>query len=92
MFSNMYTTTNANNNGITGRIVVNSATETEVAITTAPYSGNGASGTASISLYGNTFVQMNSGQTAYISIGNLTNSLTAAVGTGQHNLKIVRLN
>jgi hypothetical protein len=92
MFSNMYSTSNANNNGISGRIVVNSVTETEVAITTAPYSGNGASGTANISLYGNTFVQMTSGQTAYISIGNLSNTLSPSVGTGQHNLKIVRLN
>jgi hypothetical protein len=67
---------------------VNGSTETEVATALTPYSGSTVNGT----LLGNTIVQMTSGQTAYITIGNLSNTMNPAVGNGQHTLKIIRLN
>lgn len=87
IFSNMYSVANSLNNRLNVRIIVNSATETEVAGSLTPYAGTTIAGNIS----GNTIVQMTSGQTAYISVGGLNNIMTPAVGTGQHTLKIIRL-
>ncbi|MBL0359079.1 MAG: hypothetical protein IPP72_20430 [Chitinophagaceae bacterium] len=86
--SNMYSVANSLNNTVSARIIVNGSTETEVAGSLTPYAGSTIRGT----INGNTVVQMSSGQTASISIGNLANTMTPSVGTGQHTLKIIRLN
>lgn len=87
IISNMYSVANSLNNTLTARIIVNGVTETEVAGSLTPYAGSTIRGT----IAGNTIVQMNSGQTASVSIGNLANSMVPSVGTGQHTLKIIRL-
>lgn len=87
IFSNMYSVANSLNNTLSARIIVNGATETEVAGSLTPYAGSTIRGT----ITGNTVVQMNSGQTASVSIGNLANTMSPSVGTGQHTLKIIRL-
>ncbi len=88
IISNMYSSTNTVNNSLNARIVVNGSTETEVAQWLAPYS----TGTSYATLNAVTIVSMTSGQTANITTGNLQNTMTPMVGTGQHNLKIIRLN
>jgi len=88
IFSNMYSVANSLNNTLSARIIVNGSTETEVAGALTPYAGSTIRG----NIHGNTIVQMNSGQTASVSIGNLANTMTPSVGTGQHTLKIIRLN
>jgi len=87
IISNMYAVANSLNNTLSARIIVNGTTETEVAGSLTPYAGSTIRGT----ITGNTVVQMNSGQTASVSIGNLANTMTPSVGTGQHTLKIIRL-
>lgn len=87
MISNMYSVSNSLNNTLSARIIVNGATETEVAGSLTPYAGSTIRG----SIIGNTVVEMTSGQTASVSIGNLSNTMTPSVGTGQHKLKIIRL-
>ncbi len=86
--SNLYTTSSATDNSITMRIVVNGATDQESAVTLSPYTTSAGKTT----VHGNTYVQMTGGQTASVSLGNLANTMTPAVGTGQHTLKIIRLN
>lgn len=88
IISNMYSVANSLNNTLTARIIVNGVTETEVAGSLTPYAGSTIRG----AITGNTVVQMNSGQTASVSIGNLANTMVPSVGTGQHTLKIIRLN
>jgi hypothetical protein len=88
MISNTYSVSNSLNNYIIGRIIVNGSTETEVSTALTPYSGSVIYGT----LHGITNVAMTSGQTASIQIGGLNNTMNPNVGTGQHTLKIIRLN
>ncbi len=85
--SNMYSVANSLNNTLSLRIIVNGSTETEVAGSLTPYAGSTIRGT----ILGHTVVQMNSGQTASIAVGNLANTMTPSVSTGQHTLKIIRL-
>ena len=87
IISNMYSVANSLNNTLSARIIVNGATETEVAGSLTPYAGSTIRGT----ITANTVVQMTGGQTASVSIGNLANSMVPSVGTGQHTLKIIRL-
>jgi len=87
-FNNLYSVANSSNNTLKVRIIVNSATETEVAGSLTPYSGSTIYG----SISGTTTVSMTSGQTAYIQTGGLSNTMTPNVGTGQHTFKIIRLN
>jgi hypothetical protein len=88
IISNRYSVSNSVNNTLTGRIIVNGNTETEVSTSLTPYSGSTIYGT----LHGNTVVAMTSGQTASIQIGGLNNTMTPNVSSGQHTLKIIRLN
>lgn len=87
IISNMYTVSNSLNNTLNARIVVNSVIESEVAGSLTPYAGSTIGG----SIRANTVVQMTSGQTAYVTVGNLNNTMTPAVGTGQTTLRIIRL-
>jgi hypothetical protein len=86
--SNMYSTTNAATNGLKVRIVVNGSTETEVAGEMSPYT----SSTDYRTIYANTIVSVTSGQIVKITMGGLVGTMTPAVGTGQHLLKIICLN
>jgi hypothetical protein len=85
--SNTYTVANSVNNRLNVRITVNGSIETEVSGSLTPYSGSTIAGT----IMGNTIVQMTSGQTASISTGGLSNTMTPSVSAGQHTLKIIRL-
>src|ERR1019366_2620849 len=85
--NNEYTVLNALNNGLYGRIIVNGATDMETAAALTPYNTNTIGATISM----HDIVQMTSGQTASIQTGNLVNTFTPSVGTGQTILKIIRL-
>ncbi len=86
--SNMYSTTNAATNGLNVRIVVNGSTETEVSGEMSPYS----SATDYRTINAITIVSVTSGQIVKITMGGLVGTMTPTVGTGQHTLKIIRLN
>ena len=85
--NNEYSVLNALNNGLYGRIIVNGATDMETAAALTPYNTNTIGATISM----HDIVQMTSGQTASIQTGNLVNTFTPSVGTGQTILKIIRL-
>jgi hypothetical protein len=86
--SNMYSVLDASNNGVAARIVVNGTTNMEAAVAMTPYNTTSISSNINMT----SFAQMTIGQTANITIGNLVNTMTPSVGTGQHVLEIIRLN
>ena len=87
IISHMYSSSGFGANSINARIIVNGATDVDVA-TTIGTAGSTGYGTVN----GNTIVQMTSGQTVSVSHGNEVGSMTPVVGTGQTTLKIIRLN
>ena len=88
IISNLFSSSNNAANTVAARIIVNGSTETEVWNSSTPNGGNTVFGT----LVGNTVITMASGQMASIQIGGVSNTMIPGVGTGQHTLKIVRLN
>ncbi|MFN8324056.1 MAG: hypothetical protein U0T74_15440 [Chitinophagales bacterium] len=86
--SNNYTVLNGLNNGLNGRVVINGTTDYESSIAMTPYNTT----TIASALVMNDIVSMTSGQKLTIAIGNLVNTMNPSVGTGQHVLKIIRLN
>ncbi len=86
--SNNYTVLNGLNNGLNGRVVINGTTDYESSIAMTPYNTT----TIASALVMNDIVSMTSGQKLTITIGNLVNTMNPSVGTGQHVLKIIRLN
>ena len=88
IINNNYTFGNGQNDGFSAKIVVNSATDMETYLSNAPYSSPTVNG----ALVMTDIVSMVSGQTAYLQIGNLVNTCTPMVSTGQHMIRIIRLN
>ena len=88
IISNLFSSSNNAANTVAARIIVNGSTETEVWNSSTPNGGNTVFGT----LVGNTVITMASGQMASIQIGGVINTMIPGVGTGQHTLKIIRLN
>ena len=86
--NNNYTVVNALNNGVTARILINGTTDYETSTALTPYNTN----TIGIAISICDVVQLTAGQSVTVAIGNLVNTMTPSVGTGQHTLRIVRLN
>ena len=86
--NNNYSFGNGANDGLTGRIIVGGVTDMETIISSAPYSSPTVGGGLVMTEY----VQMTSGQTASIQVGNLIATVTPLVGTAQHQLRIIRIN
>ena len=81
---NSYRSTNNSANMVELQIVVNGVVDLRLATS---IQNNNITNTIS----GSTLVSLNSGQTIQIQVGNRVSNLTPQVGTGQHNLKIIRL-
>jgi len=88
IIANKYSTTGLSSNTLSARIVVNSAVDMETSASMSPFPGS----SLNTSIYANTIVQMTSGQTANIMVGDLVNAMTPQVGAGEHTLKIILLN
>ena len=88
IMSNMFSANNPTNNSVSARIIANSVTDIEVAVALTPSGNNTVNGTMNTI----TIVQMTAGQTMTIAVGNKSGTITPLVGTGQHVLKIIRLN
>lgn len=86
--NNSFNANTAANHAITTRIVVNGTTDTESSCSASPYAGSGVNITSSPS----SVVNLTAGQTVNIQIGGEVGTVTALTGTGQHRLKIIRLN
>jgi len=86
--NNSFNANTAANHSITTRIVVNGTTDTESSCSASPYAGSGVNITSSPS----TVVNLTAGQTVNIQVGGEVGTVTALTGTGQHRLKIIRLN
>jgi hypothetical protein len=86
--NNSYSAGTAANHAITVRVIANGSTDVEASSSASPYAGSTVSMTCSPS----TVVSLTSGQTVNIQVGGELGTITPLVGTGQHKLKIVRLN
>ncbi|MBL7999001.1 MAG: hypothetical protein JNL32_10235, partial [Candidatus Kapabacteria bacterium] len=86
IINNSYNTANGDNNYITTRFVVNGTTESQVDFAITPYSG-ATYGT----LNATTIVSINGGQTASITVGNLSGVMNVTAGSTQHKMTIIRL-
>ncbi|MGB4837876.1 MAG: hypothetical protein WBP08_02675, partial [Saprospiraceae bacterium] len=84
---NIFSTATAANNYVRVRIIANGSINIESVVAITPYSGT-VYNSANLS----TIVGLSSNQTVTISVGGELNTMTPEVGTGQHNLKIIRLN
>jgi len=87
MFANEYLWALAGNCQLVNQISVNGTVDQEIAISNYPTVTNTAT-----SAIGSTFVNLTAGQTITILVGGLIGTVTPVVGTGQHSLKIIRLN
>ncbi|MGB4838705.1 MAG: hypothetical protein WBP08_06895, partial [Saprospiraceae bacterium] len=84
---NIYSTGTSANNYVRVRIIANGSINIESVVAITPYSGT-VYNSANLS----TIIGLNSSQTISISVGGELNTMTPEVSTGQHNLKIIRLN
>jgi hypothetical protein len=86
--SNMYSANSGDNHVIRVRIIANGSTNLESAVAMTPY-GNPLPVYNSINM--SSYVSLSANQTLRIDMGGEIGTISPEVGTGQHNLKIIRL-
>jgi hypothetical protein len=95
IINNTYSTNTTTVGRIALRVVANSAVNTEYTesidvFCSGIFANCGSIGESRGSISGSTMVELQSGQTLEIQVGNRFNTMTPVLGTGQHRLKIVR--